>query len=215
MPHLLTGPSLPPFAGGAPEALVVLLHGLGADADDLFNLAGYWRTLLPGAEFVSLNAPFACDFAPDRRQWFSVADRSPAALLAGAREAARTLDPTLDALISARGLAPGRLALVGFSQGAMMALHVGLRREEQVGAIAAFSGALRADILGAELRSRPPVLLVHGEEDAIVPFAAMGEALASLRAAGVPATALARPGLGHSVDEVGLGAAGRFLQESL
>ncbi|PNG25887.1 alpha/beta hydrolase [Methylocella silvestris] len=213
---LLTGPSLPPLAGGAANALVVLLHGVGANGDDLIDLAAYWRPDLAKTAFVSLNAPFPCDFAPDRLQWFSVADRTPAVLLQGARVAALSLDATLDALLAARGLTDDRLALVGFSQGAMMALHVGLRRKRQIAGIVAFSGALRGgETLRAEIGAKPPVLLVHGEMDEIVPFAAMAEARSALEREGVPVAVLARPRLGHAIDEAGLDAAGRFLRGAL
>ncbi|VTZ26413.1 Phospholipase [Methylocella tundrae] len=212
----LDGPRVAPLAGGRPESLVVLLHGIGANGDDLIDLAQYWGMLLPRTEFISLNAPFACDFAPDRLQWFSVADRAPAKLLEGARTAAKLLDPCLDTLLAERGLAPERLALVGFSQGAMMALHVGLRRKEQIAAIVAFSGALRdGAALRAEIGGKPPVLLIHGEADDIIPFASMAEARAVLEALGVPVAVLARPGLGHSIDEEGLIAGGSFLRERL
>ena len=116
-------------------------------------------------------------------------------------------------LLAKRRLDASHLALVGFSQGAMMALHVGLRREKQIGGIVAFSGALReAEILRAEIRSRPPVLLVHGDADDVVPFAAMAEAKATLEALTVPVKSMARPGLGHSIDDAGVIAAGDFLR---
>ncbi len=212
----LDGPRVAPFAGGTPDSIVVLLHGIGANGDDLIDLGRYWSRLLPRTEFISLDAPSPCDFAPGRRQWFSVADRTPSVLFEGARAAAQILDPCLDALLDERSLGADRLALAGFSQGAMMALHVGLRRKQQIASIAAFSGALRGgELLHAEIRSRPPVLLIHGEEDGVVPFASMAQAKAVLEAEGVRVTALARPGLGHAIDEVGLAAAGAFLRETL
>lgn len=213
MPIDLDGPSLAPLSCGKAVYLVVLLHGVGANGDDLIDLALNWQPILPKAEFVALNAPFPCDFAPDRRQWFSVTDRAPEKLLQGAREAASILDPHLDDLLAKRRLDASHLALVGFSQGAMMALHVGLRREKQIGGIVAFSGALRgAEILRAELRSRPPVLLIHGDADEVVPFAAMAEARATLEALSVPVKTMTRPGLGHGIDDDGVIAAGEFLR---
>ncbi len=210
----LGGPRVSPLAGGRPENLVVLLHGIGANGDDLIDLALAWRGLAPRAEFISLNAPFPCDFAPDRLQWFSVADRAPAKLLEGARAAARILGPCLDRLLAERGLAADRLALVGFSQGAMMALHVGLRRPQKIAGIVSFSGALRGgEVLHAEIKTKPPVLLVHGDADDVVPFASMSQAKAFLEAEGVRVTALARRGLGHGVDERGVAAGGNFLRK--
>src|SRR6516164_1999630 len=118
----LSGPSRPPAAGGRPSRLVVLLHGLGADGNDLIGLAPYWAPLLPQAEFLSPNAPFPCDTAPFGYQWFSSQDRSPPAILAGVRAAAPLIDGFIDEALAARGLDEGDLALVGFSQGTMMAL---------------------------------------------------------------------------------------------
>src|SRR5436305_3953830 len=124
----LSGPSRPPVAGGTPIRLVILLHGLGADGNDLIGLQQYWGRLLPEAEFVSPNAPFPCDMAGYGYQWFSVQDRSPPAVLAGVRAAAPSLDAYIDDELRKRGLTDGDAALVGFSQGTMMSLFVGLRR---------------------------------------------------------------------------------------
>ena len=167
----LSGPSRPPAAGGKPRRLVILLHGLGADGNDLIGLAPYWARLLPDAEFLSPNAPFPCDMAPYGYQWFSSQDRSREAVLGGVRAAAPILDAFIDEALAERGLADSDLALVGFSQGTMMSLFVGLRRDEPVAGIVGFSGRLLApDLLASELRSRPPILLVHGTEDPLVPY---------------------------------------------
>ncbi|HET7593957.1 MAG TPA: phospholipase, partial [Stellaceae bacterium] len=157
----LSGPVRKPASGGKPRQLVVLLHGVGADGNDLIGLAPYWAPALPNAEFVSPDAPFPCDMAPYGRQWFSLQDRSPAAILGGVRAAAPILDAFLDEALAARGLEPSQLALVGFSQGTMMSLYVGPRREKALAGIVGYSGALiGADTLAQETRSRPPVLLV-------------------------------------------------------
>src|SRR3954451_4770664 len=128
----LSGPSRPPLDGGRPRKLVILLHGLGADGNDLIGLQQYWGRLLPEAEFVSPNAPFPCDMAPYGYQWFSVQDRTPATVLAGVRAAAPMLDAYIDEQLQQRGLAESDAALVGFSQGTMMSLFVALRRERQL-----------------------------------------------------------------------------------
>ncbi len=212
----LTGPSRPPASGGKPSRLVILLHGLGADGNDLIGLAPYWAPLLPEAEFLSPNAPFPCDMAPYGYQWYSSQDRSPGAQLAGVRAAAPILDAFIDEALAERGLDAGALALVGFSQGSVMSLYVGPRRAEPVAGIVAYSGRLVApELLAAELRSQPPILVVHGTEDPLVPFAALAEAEAGLKAAGVPVESLACPGIGHSIDEEGLRRAGRFLKDAL
>jgi phospholipase/carboxylesterase len=212
----LTGPTQPPASGGAPRQLVVLLHGVGADGSDLIGLAPYWAELLPEAEFLSPDAPFPCDMAPFGRQWFSLQDRSPAAILAGVRATAPILDAFLDDALATRGLDDGSLALVGFSQGTMMSLHVGLRRAMAPAGIVGYSGAMiGADDLPREIRARPPVLLVHGDADEVVPPRALPMAVQALEAAGVPVDSLTRPGLGHGIDEVGLRDGGAFLRRVL
>lgn len=211
----LSGPSQKPASGGKPQQLVVLLHGLGADGNDLIGLAPYWATVLPEAEFVSPNAPFPCDMAPFGRQWFSLQDRTPEAVLAGVRAAAPILDAFIDDALAARGLDGGKLALVGFSQGTMMSLYVGLRRATAPAAIVGYSGALiGADSLATEARARPPVLLIHGDADEIVPFEALDRAATGLKSANVPVQTLRRPGLGHGIDDQGLRAGGQFLQQA-
>ncbi|HUK59298.1 MAG TPA: prolyl oligopeptidase family serine peptidase [Stellaceae bacterium] len=217
MPELLpqmTGPSRRPANGAAPKKLVVLLHGLGADGSDLIGLAPYWAALLPDAEFLSPDAPFPCDMGPYGRQWFSVQNRTPETALAGARAAAPILDAFLDDALAKRGLDGGELALVGFSQGAMMSLFVGFRRAKAPAAIVAYSGALIApQLLGAEMRSKPPVLVIHGDADPVVPPSMLPAAVSALKANGVAVEELMRPGLGHSIDEEGLARGGAFLRD--
>jgi phospholipase/carboxylesterase len=212
----LSGPSHPPASGGKLKRLVILLHGLGADGNDLIGLAPYWARLLPEAEFVSPNAPFPCDMAPYGYQWFSAQDRSPAAVLAGVRAAAPMLDAFIDEALAERGLSDADLALVGFSQGTMMSLFVGLRRAQPAAGILGFSGRLLApELLASELRSRPRVLLVHGTEDPLVPYASLAAAEAALKEVGVPVETLICPGIGHSIDENGLRRGGMFLRDVL
>ena len=212
----LSGPSRPPASGGKPNRLVILLHGLGADGNDLIGLAPYWAPLLPTAEFLSPNAPFPCDMVPSGYQWFSSQDRSPAALLAGVRAAAPFLDAFIDDALAERGLVDADLALVGFSQGTMMSLYVGLRRSDPVAGIVGFSGRLLApELLADELRSRPRTLLVHGTDDALVPYESLAAAEASLRNIGVSVETLTCAGIGHSIDQNGLRRGGWFLKNVL
>ncbi len=201
----LSGPRVPPAHGGPAETLVILLHGVGADGADLIGLAPAYRSLLPGAAFVAPNAPFLFDMAPFGYQWFSIQDASPDSRLAGARAAAPLLDAFIDRELGAHGLGDDRLVLVGFSQGAMMALHVGLRRETPAAGIIAHSGMLVGErMLPNEIRSRPPVLLTHGALDEVLPVQALAVAEAALRAAGVAVDAHVVPGLGHGIDEATL-----------
>jgi phospholipase/carboxylesterase len=212
----LTGPAVKPAHGGAPNSLVVLLHGLGANGNDLIGLAPAWTGLVPDAEFLSPDAPFPCDMAPFGRQWFSFESRAPEHVLAGVREAAPILDAFLDDALKTRGLGDDRLALVGFSQGTMMALYVGLRRAKAAAAILGFSGRLIApELLATELRSRPPVLLVHGDADPVVPFQSLALAETGLKGNGVAVETVIRPGLGHGIDEEGLRRGGAFLRTHL
>jgi phospholipase/carboxylesterase len=215
MPRL-SGPSRPPASGGKPRRLVILLHGLGADGNDLIGLVPYWARLLPDAEFLSPNAPFPCDMAPYGYQWFSSQDRSPEAVLGGVRAAAPILDAFIDEALEERGLDSSELALVGFSQGTMMSLFVGLRRVEPVAGIVGFSGRLLApELLASELRSRPPILLVHGTEDPLVPYSSLEAAETTLKAAGVPVETVTSVGIGHSIDDQGLRRGGQFLKNVL
>jgi phospholipase/carboxylesterase len=211
----LSGPVHKPASGGAPKQLVVLLHGLGADGNDLIGLAPHWAQLVPDAEFVSPDAPFPCDMGFGR-QWFSFQTRTPENVLAGVRAAAPILHAFLDEALKSRGLDDGKMALVGFSQGTMMALFVGLRRPKAAAAIVGFSGRLLApELLPGEIGSRPPVLLVHGDSDPVVPFDSLALAVTGLKAAGVAVEQLVRPGLGHGIDEEGLRRGGAFLRDHL
>ena len=202
-----------PASKGAARQLVVLCHGVGADGHDLIDLAPSWAHALPDALFIAPDAPEPYDGAPTGRQWFSLADRTPAELEAGARRAAPLLGAAIDAELERLGLPGDAVALMGFSQGAMMALHAGLRRRPPPRGILAFSGALLATAsLAHEIVGHPPVLLVHGESDEVVPFARGPASEAALLAAGVPVQTLWRPGLGHGIDDAGLSAGALFLQ---
>ena len=209
----LSGPSQPPRSGGKPKQLVVLLHGYGSNGDDLIGLAPFFAQALPEAEFLSPNAPFPCELSPFGFQWFGLEDRSPEMKLGGTRVAAQILEPFLDAELSRRGLADRDLALVGFSQGTMMSLHVGPRRANAIGGILGFSGSLIApQALGAEIRSKPPVFLVHGTADQVVPFGAMAQAEKALKDAGIAVETESRPGLTHSIDQAGAQKGALFLR---
>ena len=180
----LDGPRFGPLSRGPAQQLVVVLHGLGADGQDLIALAPHWARALPDVAFVAPDAPEPCDMGPYGRQWFSLQDRRPAAMAAGARAARATLDAFLDAELARHSLPGSALALAGFSQGCMMALYTGLRRAVPPAAILGYSGALVApETLAAEMTGRPPVLLVHGEADEVVPAAASHAAESALRAA--------------------------------
>ncbi len=215
----LTGPSHGAASGRAAQA-VILLHGYGADGNDLIGLAPYLAQALPDTAFYAPDAPEPCEMAPMGRQWFSLAQydpdmmrRDPAAMAAvyeamdaGVRAAAPSVEATIDAVMAREGLSRDRVALLGFSQGCMLALHVGLRlANPPVAAVAGYSGALiGAATLSRDIQARPPVLLVHGEDDPVVPFPAMAAAAEALSGAGVAVETLNRPGLQHGIDEMGI-----------
>lgn len=209
---MLDGPRFGPANEGPPDSLVVLVHGFGADGNDLIDLAAMWAQAVPGALFVAPHAPEPIEGMPLGRQWFPLWDRSPGQLLAGVQSGAAALGRFVSAEAARLGLAPGRVALMGFSQGAMTVLEAGLRGAvPDPACVLAYAGGM-IDAEGVAPVARPAVLIVHGEADEVVPAAASRTAEQALLAAGVPVRALYRPGLGHGLDEVGLAAGAEVLR---
>lgn len=208
----LSGPSFGPLGGGDPRQLVILLHGVGADGNDLIGLAPHWAQRLPEALFLAPDGPEPYDMAPFGRQWFSLMDRTAEKVSAGIAAAAPALTRFIDQALARLGLDQGALALVGFSQGTMMALHVALARARPVAAVVGYSGALAGpEAATGAFRARPPVLLIHGEADDVVPVACHHDAVDRLRAGDVAVDAHVRPGLGHGIDDEGLRLGAAFL----
>jgi phospholipase/carboxylesterase len=177
----------------------------------LIGLAPLMRDALPDTYFVSPNAPAPCGMGGWGYEWFPLVDRNPAVMAAGAMEAAPILDAYIDDLCKRLQLTDAHIALVGFSQGTMMALHTGLRRARNLAGIIGFSGAM---VGGTEsIVSKPPVCLIHGELDDVVPFGAMAIASEALHHVGVPVETHARPGLPHSIDPEGVDIAVKFLRK--
>lgn len=215
MSNITNGSSLQPASGAAPKHIVLLLHGYGSNGEDLISLARHWQHLLPDALFLAPNAPQRCGFAGGY-QWWPLTAFSQQALAAGAASAAPAFDAFIDRKLDQYGLTDAQLALVGFSQGTMMALHVGLRRPRMVAGILGYSGALTgAADLPTQATGRPPVLLIHGAADQIVPVAALHAAERELRRLGVEVRTHVSPRLGHSVDPTGLQMGAEFLAECL
>ena len=204
MVKIVNGSSLQPLSGGSPRQIVLLLHGYGSDGADLISFAPHWQQALPEALFLAPNAPQRCGMGGGY-QWWPLTAFTPEALATGATSAAPAIDAFIDRKLEQYELTEADLAIVGFSQGTMMALHVGLRRERQLAAIVGYSGMLTgAPGLSHESITKPPVLLVHGSADPIVPVAALHAAEAQLQHLGIAVTAHVSNGLGHSVDPVGL-----------
>jgi phospholipase/carboxylesterase len=213
---MLDGPRLSPASGGRPRSLVVLLHGYGSNGDDLISLAPLIQPLLPDAAFVAPNAPSRLPQMAEAYQWWPIRSFSAEERAAGAIAAAPAIDGFLTAELERLDLTDDRLLLIGFSQGTMMALHVGLRRAQAPAGIIGFSGMLVApDRLAAEIRSRPPILLVHGTADDVVPFGSLAAAEQALKPLGLPVEAHISHGIGHSVGPDGLAAAGAFARRVL
>ena len=204
---------------GVATSLVVFLHGYGADGADLLGLADVMAPHLPGAAFLAPDAPEPCSGNPMGRQWFPIPwldGSTEAAAQDGLQRAAEDLNAFLDARLAEAGLAPKALALVGFSQGAMMALHVAPRRPQALAGVVAISGRLLApEALAAEALVKPPVLLIHGDQDPVVPFEDMGLAGTALVAAGFETFGHVMQGTGHGIAPDGLGLALQFLKERL
>lgn len=220
MAATLDGPRLEPRSGRPARQLVVFLHGYGADGNDLIDIGRMWQEALPDAAFVSPHAPRPCGQAPVGREWFPLTFREPGERWRGVNAAAPGLDAFLDQELARHRLPGQALALVGFSQGTMMALHVGLRRVTAPAAIVGYSGifVLPDDAgpegvaaVAADVRARPPVLLVHGAEDDLIPVQALMLAANALAALEVPTEWHISHGVGHGIDEDGLRLGGGFL----
>src|SRR3954447_22855655 len=188
----LDGPRLEPRRGATARQLVVFLHGYGADGNDLIDIGRAWQERLPHAAFMSPHAPHPCGQAAMGREWFPLTFRDPHERWNGVNAAAPALNALLDAELERRGLSASALALVGFSQGTMMALHVGLRRPQAVAAIVGYSGLLVLPVSGGldamkdQVVSRPPVLLVHGDRDELIPPQALFHAAQGLSSLEIP-----------------------------
>jgi phospholipase/carboxylesterase len=211
----LDGPRIEPRQGRA-AALVVLLHGYGSDGNDLIALGEALRDRLPSAAFVAPHAPERLPHsAMGGYQWFPLTMRDPSEYWRGATAAAPALDRFLDEELARLQLSADRLALIGFSQGTMMALHVGLRRAISPAAIVGFSGLLAGPEHLKPATSPPPIMLVHGDADDVVPVGALHTAREALAGQGYPVAWHVRPGLGHGIDGEGLRFAGDLLVQAI
>lgn len=216
MANELDGPRLEPQSGQV-KRLVVFLHGYGADGNDLIDIGRAWQGLLPDTAFVSPHAPEPCGQAPVGRQWFPLFSRAQNERWTGVNKALPGLEHFLDAELTRRNLPPQALALVGFSQGTMMALHAGLRRAVPPAAIVGYSGIFvlpdkaKPEAVAGEIKSKPPVLLIHGDQDELIPVQALLQGSQELAALDVPVEWHISQGVGHGIDQEGLRHGGAFL----
>lgn len=215
MSKIVNGASLKPRSGAPPSSIVLLLHGFGSSGSDMIALAPAWQEALPDTLFLAPHAPERCGLLGRGYQWWGLSGFAPSALAAGAASAAPAIDAFLDRKLAQYGLTEADLALVGFSQGTMMALHIALRRPRAAAAVVGYSGML-AGTAGLEHDFvTPPVLLVHGTADPVVPIAALHMSESKLKRLGVAVTTHISYGVAHSVDPVGLRLGRDFIAEAL
>lgn len=209
---LIDGPSVHPLSGNQAKQLVIFCHGYGADGNDLIGLANYFQQALPDAFFISPNAPEACPMNPMGYQWFDFTSNDPELIWKKVNDAGETLNKFIDHKLNELNLTDENLSLVGFSQGTMMSLHVGLRRKLKMSSIVGFSGRLiREDTLTDEIRSRPPIYLIHGDQDPMVPFSDTINAAKILKDLNVDVQSHISPNTPHSIAQDGLEIAIKFL----
>lgn len=213
---ILSGPVIKPQAGIEPKSVIIFLHGVGADGENLIGLAPYMAQTFPDTVFHSPNAPFGFDMYPQGYQWFSLNDRSPEKMLHGVNEAAPILNKYIDQVLAEYKLDESKLALVGFSQGTMVALHAAVRRDKKIAGLVGFSGMLLApELLASEAKVKPDICLIHGNEDDVVPHKMLAAAERALQKEGFHAEAHTRPFLPHSIDMGGIEIATKFLKTRL
>ena len=205
-----------PQSGGNPKSIVFLLHGYGANGQDLLGLAPFWSTAMPDTVFISPDAPFPCEMGPFGFQWFSLRNWSPENILQGVKEAQPILNQFIDEMLQRYELTDDKVALVGFSQGTMMSLYAGPRRKGRIAGVMGYSGGL----VGVETLSAPdvhkiPVHLIHGNEDTVLPLQYYHIARQGLEENGFTVTGTIREGLPHSIDDQGVEEGGAFLSRVL
>ena len=202
-----------PAASGATKQLVIFVHGYGADGKDLIGLAPYFAQKLPNAAFVAPNGPQRCDMSPMGYQWFAISQSDVSSRLKGVLGAAPILNQFIDQELESHGLTEENLLLVGFSQGTMMSLHVGLRRDRQVAGILGYSGLLAGpELLTDEVKSEPPVLMIHGDKDEMLPVQHLHDAVQALGGAGLNVEWHVSQGAGHTIAQDGLELGMQFVQ---
>jgi phospholipase/carboxylesterase len=225
----LNGPVLMPRSG-KPTSAVVMVHGYGSDGNDLIALAADFAEVLPETVFYAPNAPEPTSFGMGY-QWFYISEnynpelmrRDPhvraqtlETVLDGTDDVVASLNAYMDDILARHALTPDRLVMLGFSQGTMLALHVALRRKAQIAGVVGYSGALpAASRLRQEIASRPPVILIHGEADPVVPAFSSSDAAAILKSLNVPCELHLVSDVEHGIDDRGIALGAKFLRDKL
>ena len=211
----IDGPSIHPLSGSQAKQLVIFCHGYGADGNDLIGLANYFQQILPDAYFISPNAPESCPMNPMGYQWFDFTSNDPDLIWKKVNDAGEILNNFIDNKLNELNLSDKDLSLVGFSQGTMMSLHVGLRRSAAMSSIVGFSGRLiREDTLFDDMKSKPPIYLIHGDQDPMVPYSDTINAAKILKDLDVDVQSHISPNTPHSIAQDGLEIAIKFLSSN-
>jgi len=211
----IDGPSIHPLSGSQAKQLVIFCHGYGADGNDLIGLANYFQQILPDAYFISPNAPETCPMNPMGYQWFDFTSNDPDLIWKKVNDAGEILNNFIDNKLNELNLSDKDLSLVGFSQGTMMSLHVGLRRSVAMSSIVGFSGRLiREDTLSDDMKSKPPIYLIHGDQDPMVPYSDTINAAKILKDLDVDVQSHISPNTPHSIAQDGLEIAIKFLSSN-
>ncbi len=198
------------------DSVVVFLHGYGADGADLLGLADPLAPHLPDTAFHAPDAPEPCLNNPMGYQWFPIPwmdGSSPEQARASAQQSFADINAFLDKVLAEESIAPDRLALVGFSQGTMMALEVAPRRDAEIAGVVGFSGRLLNPEALADVRTKPQILLLHGDKDPVVPFDSMAVAADALTAAGFTIFTHVMKGTPHGISPDGLSMMLGFLKQ--
>lgn len=206
------GPELKAQSGNS-RSLVVFLHGYGASGDDLIQLGRQWSSALPDTDFIAPHAPYVCEQNPEGYQWCSLVDWDPHRISKDLQTISAPLNAYIDSQATQRQLDPSNVALVGFSLGTFMALEAALHRPSSAGVVG-YSGGYIHDPARMIL-SRPPVLLVHGEADAVLPHETSVAADEQLKTMGLKVETHILPEVEHHIDVQGLGMGAAFLRQHL
>ncbi|MBN8827600.1 MAG: phospholipase [Sphingobacteriia bacterium] len=202
---MITGPEVPPISGNKPDSLVITLHGYGADGYNLLDIAKFMSNDLPTTHFLSPNAPERCEMGGEGYQWFSLNDRTPSVMISLLRNAEKALNEYIDYQLKRFNLTEDKLIVLGFSQGTYTSLHTILRRNKPIAGLIGFSGALISPAtLKDEIKSRPKICLLHGDQDDVVAYESMNIALTTLSENDLDVHAHTMHGVGHYISYEGL-----------